>query len=214
MTKLVSRVFGPSAAMSPRFNIACGISIIAHNLVVRPVPSSSIERLIWIMSSALNIFGTRTASAWLRHACLRSLANQGVSIALIRTTSSRSPYSSDCSAAQARSRAASLASGATASSRSKIIVSAARVFAFSSARSLDAGMYRQDRRGRNFICVMLALYPMRDAVQTDLERTAEFSFGAVWQTKIFHLCPRGDPVMSGCTRRVICFDKFLLTINR
>ena len=46
-------------------------------------------------------------------------------------------------------RAAGLASGATASSRSKISASAGIVLAFSSARSLAAGMYSTDRRGRS-----------------------------------------------------------------
>ncbi len=54
--------------------------------------------------------------------------------------SSRPPYSPEATAAQACSRAVSLASGATASSRSKMIASAAMVFAFSSARALEDGM--------------------------------------------------------------------------
>ena len=63
--------------------------------------------------------------------------------------SSRLPYSPDDAAATALGRAASLASGATASSRSKMIASAGIVLAFSSARSLAAGMYSTDRRGRS-----------------------------------------------------------------
>ena len=64
----------------------------------------------------------------------------GVSSPLQRMVSSRLPYSPEEAAAQALARAASFASGATASSRSKMMASAGMVLAFSSARSLAAGM--------------------------------------------------------------------------
>src|SRR3954452_19952905 len=68
---------------------------------------------------------------------------------LQRIAISRRPYAPEPAAATALARAVSLASGATASSRAKISASAGIVFAFSSARSLAAGMYSTDRRGRN-----------------------------------------------------------------
>ncbi len=63
-----------------------------------------------------------------------------VPMPLARIVTSREPYSPEEAAAQTRSRASALASGATASSRSRISASASSVLAFSSARSLAPGM--------------------------------------------------------------------------
>ena len=91
-------------------------------------------------ASAESTFGTTIASGPAAHAAAMSASCHSVSAPLIRMVSSRRPYSPDCTAAHAASRAAGLASGATASSRSRISPSQGIVLAFSSARSLDEGM--------------------------------------------------------------------------
>ena len=69
-----------------------------------------------------------------------SSAPQGVSRPLTRITTSRPPKPPALTAATAASRAASFISGATASSRSRMITSASRPRAFSTAFAFDAGM--------------------------------------------------------------------------
>ena len=96
-------------------------------------------------------WGSRPPTAPAAPAAARSSAPHGVaarcsgSSARGRRTRPTSPRRRP-----ARGRAA-LASGATASSRSKMIASHGIVLAFSSARSLAAGMYSTDRRGRSVV---------------------------------------------------------------
>lgn len=66
--------------------------------------------------------------------------------------------------------------GETASSRSKMIASAGMPFAFSSARSLAAGMYRTERRGRSEVmkCSFLEAVPGGQLGVARGELTGEF----------------------------------------
>ena len=91
-------------------------------------------------SSADDTFGTTMPSGPAAQAAARSSACHSVSAPLTRIVTSRRPYSPEAAAAQAADRAAGFASGATASSRSRISASHGMDFAFSSARSLEAGM--------------------------------------------------------------------------
>ena len=91
-------------------------------------------------SSADDTLGTTMPSGPAAQAAARSSACHSVSAPLTRMVTSRRPYSPDAAAAQAAARAAVFASGATASSRSRIKPSQGIDFAFSRARSLEAGM--------------------------------------------------------------------------
>ncbi|MEY4009580.1 MAG: hypothetical protein RLZZ93_272 [Actinomycetota bacterium] len=103
-----------------------------------PAASSAAETAS--SSAVLDTFGMTTADTHAFAAAATSSLPHGVSRALQRMVSSRLPYSPLFAAATACARAVSFASGDTASSRSKMMASAGMPFAFSSARSLAAGM--------------------------------------------------------------------------
>ena len=77
-----------------------------------------------------------------------SSIHHGVSRLLVRIRISRLPNPLAAIACAIWSRASALASGATESSRSRIMPSAGRLRAFSSARAFDPGMNSRLRRGR------------------------------------------------------------------
>ena len=139
------------AAISLASRIAVGVSIIAHTVIVLGAPAESSCAATSSTYPAEATFGTTTAEAVDLAIAARSAAPHCVSRPLQRIVNSRVPYAPEAAAAQAALRADSLASGATASSRSKMMQSAGSVFAFSSARSLAAGMYSADRRGRKLV---------------------------------------------------------------
>ena len=141
-----SRARGRRAGRTPRaISSACstatGVSTIAQSRVCSGAPGGLHGR---DQSDAprrpSSTLGTTIASGPAAAAAARSASCHCVPSPLTRIVSSRLPYSPDCTAAQAFSRAASFASGATASSRSRMSASTGRVFAFSSARSLELGM--------------------------------------------------------------------------
>src|SRR5271155_2302305 len=66
----------------------------------------------------------------------------------MRTHSTRSSHERFLIASTALERAASFSSGATESSRSRNVMSAVTVGALARNRSLDAGVDKQERRGR------------------------------------------------------------------
>ncbi len=136
------------AASSRTSKIAVGVSIIGQILTSGEAPAASSRFDTSSIVASESTFGITTADGFAAPAAAMSTAPHSVSSPLQRIVSSRLPYSPDCTAATALSRASGFASGATASSRSKMIASAGIVFAFSSARSLAAGMYSTERRGR------------------------------------------------------------------
>jgi hypothetical protein len=129
-----------AAAICSACNMAYGVSTIAQSFVRSGASCAAIASTSRSTASAELTLGTTIASGPAAQAARRSSTCQSVSAPLTRTASSRLPYSPDVTAAQAESRAATLASGATASSRSRIRPSQGIDFAFSSARSLDEGM--------------------------------------------------------------------------
>ena len=99
-------------------------------------------------SSTLEIFGTRMPSGLALPAMVTSSIHHGESSALMRISTSRLPNPPAAIACAIWSRASALASGATESSRSRMMPSAGRLRAFSSARAFDPGMNNRLRRGR------------------------------------------------------------------
>ena len=138
ITRTVSRSL--AEAISSQCSIAVGVSTIAHSVVRSGAPKVDRASTSARTSSAPFTFGTTIASGPAAHAARRSSSCQEVSAPLIRIVTSRVPYSPLATAAAADSRAAALASGATASSRSRIRPSHGIDFAFSNARSFEAGM--------------------------------------------------------------------------
>ena len=131
--------------------MAVGVSIIAQMSMLSGAPAAWRMEDTSSMPATEATLGMTTAAAPDVAAAARSSAPHGVSSPLQRMVSSRWPYSPEATAAHALARADSFASGATASSRSKMIESAGMVLAFSSARSLAAGMYSTERRGRSAV---------------------------------------------------------------
>ena len=79
------------AASARMRNSAIGVSIIAHSRVRWSVRMSSRRWPIISICSGVEIFGTSTASGAAWAAAVRSSACHGVSMPLMRTTTSRSP---------------------------------------------------------------------------------------------------------------------------
>ena len=127
-------------AISRTSRIAFGVSTIAQIVIDAGAPAASSAAEISSRYAAESTFGITTLAAPDCAAAATSDAPHGVIRPLQRIVISLPPYSPDCAAATALVRAVSLLSGATASSRSRIRASAGIVFAFSSARSLAAGM--------------------------------------------------------------------------
>src|ERR1700719_3328478 len=98
-------------------------------------------------SSTLETLGTRMPSGLALAAMVMSSIHHGESSALTRIRTSRLPNPPAAIACAIWSRAAALASGATESSRSRMMPSAGRLRAFSSARAFDPGMNKRLRRG-------------------------------------------------------------------
>ncbi len=94
----------------------------------------TLEAVVQARNAAISAQGPAAQAA------ARSASCHWVPIPLTRIVSSRRPYSPDAAAAQAFSRATSLASTPTASSRSRMRASTGSVLAFSRARSLELGM--------------------------------------------------------------------------
>ena len=126
--------------MATASSMATGVSTMAQILVCAGAPPLTSPSTMACTSSAEFTFGTTTPAGPASAAAAMSSACHGVSRPFTRMVTSLLPYSPERTAAQTRSRASALASGATASSRSRMSASAGRVLAFSRARSLAPGM--------------------------------------------------------------------------
>src|ERR1019366_4559370 len=101
-----------------------------------------------VRSFTLETFGTRMPSGRALPAMAMSSIHHGESRLLTRIRTSRLPNPPAAIACAIWSRAIALVSGATESSRSRMMPSAGRLRAFSSARAFDPGMNSRLRRGR------------------------------------------------------------------
>src|SRR4051794_9460666 len=177
------------AAIARTSKIAVGVSTIAQISRSAGAPAA-FSRLETRSSVCVEpTFGMTTAAAPERAAAARSSGPHCVSRPLQRIVSSRFPYPPDDAAATALARAPCLASGATASSRSKMIESAGNVFAFSKARSLAAGMYSTERRGRRSEAICRRQFSVaRSQLPGELDDDLALLDGSV----VFHLAVEHD----------------------
>src|SRR6266702_5986386 len=149
-TKPASRVSESreAAASASACKTARAVSIIAHTRIEMSALMSLRRLAIAVRSSTLETFGTRMPSGRALPAMVTSSIHHGESSALTRIRISRLPKPPLAMACAIWSRAIALASGATESSRSRMMPSAGRLRAFSSARAFDPGMNNRLRRGR------------------------------------------------------------------
>ncbi len=149
-TKPASRVsesFAAAANLSAS-STARAVSIIAQTLIDASALMSLSRSAMALRSATLEILGTRMPSGRAWPAMVTSSTHHGVSRLLTRISTSRLPKPLAATALAIWSRANALPSGATESSRSRMMPSAGRMRAFSSARALDPGMNNRLRRGR------------------------------------------------------------------
>ena len=144
-----------AAAMSRALSMASGVSIIAHTRIFWSALMSTRRSATSSRWSALDTFGTSTASGLALATALRSSSHHCVSRPLMRTITSRAPKAPALTASETWRRAAAFASGATESSRSRMTASVGKVRAFSMARALEPGMYNTLRRGR----MLMSMWP-------------------------------------------------------
>src|SRR6185436_4637102 len=147
----------PASRVSESFDAAASLSASSTPRAVSSMAQTridmaalmSLRRLAMALRSAtVETLGTRMPSGLALPAMVTSSIHQGVSRLLTRISTSRLPNPPAAIALAIWSRATALASGATESSRSRMMPSAGRLRAFSSARAFDPGMNNRLRRGR------------------------------------------------------------------